>query len=108
MNSDDWRGVDIPDERLEFWKLEHYSLTDSVTGAEFLITWHDGPDSSPFSLADLQNPEDFDSEMRLALETGATDGHFGGRKDNLNDTIKKVWNNIQQARALKERRESPS
>lgn len=104
MNSDDWRGVDIPNEGLEFYKLEHYSLTDSVTGAEFLITWYDGPDSGPFSLAELQNSGEFDPEMKLALETGPTDGHFGGRKDNLNDTIKKVWNNIQKARALKERR----
>ena len=108
MNSDDWRGVDIPDDGLEFYKLERYLLTDSVTGAEFLITWHDGPDHGPFSVADLENPEDFDQEMRLALETGPTDGHFGSRKDNLNDTIRKVWNNIQQARALKERRKSPS
>ncbi len=108
MTVDDWREVEIPSDELEFWKLEHYELTDSVTGARFLITWHDGPERGSFSLAELQNPDEFDNDMRLALGMGPTDGHFGGRKENLNDTLQKVWNNIQRARALLRERESPS
>jgi hypothetical protein len=103
MNSDDWRQVEVPGDHMEFCKLERYLLIDTVTQARFSITWYDSPDQSSYSLAELENADEFEQEVRFALESGPTDGHFGGRKENLNDTLQKVWNNIQGARALLEK-----
>ncbi len=107
MNSDDWSDVGLPDDQaLEFYKLEEYELVDGITHATYRITWYQSPGGGSWSDAELADANDYDAEMQHALGFGPFDGHFGGRTENLTDTVRKVWNAVQGGRELLNKREA--